>query len=638
MSIEQTVAPSGVPAIVVAGEGDTAERAERELRADLAPAYRIVRISGRDPARDLAALADDDRERVALLIVAAEEPARVITAVADALPRAPRALLLTDRPVHHDLAAVIDADLLDGVVAVPWTDGRLAVQSVAQVSRWLNPLEGQEGPPLAGTHDSPLMQLLSLPMEDAVRELVAAVERVLGPRPRLVLPAGTRVTREEVSVDGLLVVLRGEVSLGVTVPGGEEIRLHHASTGPLIGLPALAERRRALVTARATTEVELIHLTLEQLDHALTADPRVGALMTAVSLRSLSRRLRRAEILQVEKTELNAALDAERARLAEALKALSDARLELVAQARSAAIGDMAAGIAHELNSPLAALLRTVEHAESDMRTLLSHLPGSATVNEVVSAANDRPALSAKEERTRRRELEQAGVPARRARALVAAGIGTAVEARRIHDAGLDDETVDSAAGLGASLRGARLAMEHIATLVQSLRSAMRPDGLEPVPVQVADTLEDALRLTAHRLSGIEVVRRYAVVPPVLAHPGQLTQVWTNLLTNAADAMEGQGTLEVSVTSTGRGVRVQVVDSGPGIPDELRERIFEPRFTTKSGAVRFGLGLGLGIARRIITDHDGTIAVTSEPGSTVFTIDLPAALPEEILTETGEAR
>ncbi|MCA1783950.1 MAG: cyclic nucleotide-binding domain-containing protein [Intrasporangiaceae bacterium] len=465
-------------------------------------------------------------------------------------------------------------------------------------------------------------------MHQAVQELVTAVERVLGPRPRLVLPPGTRVTQEEESVDGLLVVLRGEVSLGVASSSGEEIRLHHASTGPLIGLPAMAERRKALVTARATTEVELIHLTLEQLDQALAGDPRVGAVMTAVSLRSLARRLRRAEILQLEEIRLNAILDSERAKLSAALAALSEARLELIAQARSATIGEMAAGVAHELNSPLAALTRSLEHAEVDVRALLAEMPHAEVIEQVMAAAYTRPTLSAREERARRRELEQAGVPAHRIRSLVAAGIANASEARRIQEAGLDDGVVDAAAGLGSSLRNSGLAQEHISALVQGLRSAMRPDALDPVPTHVADTIEDSLRLTAHRLDGIEVVRRYDEVEPILAHPGQLTQVWTNLITNAADALAGRGTITVTVSRRGRGVRVEVADTGPGIPESVQERIFEPRFTTKAGAVRFGLGLGLGIARRIVSDHGGTIAVRSAPGDTLFTIDLPAQPPE----------
>lgn len=200
----------------------------------------------------------------------------------------------------------------------------------------------------------------------------------------------------------------------------------------------------------------------------------------------------------------------------------------------------------------------------------------------------------------------------------------TAAQAKRLRDARIPDAQLEAAAGLGAALRNARLAEEHISTLVTSLRSAIRPDQAEPVPTDVAETIEDALRLAGHRLHDVEIRRSYAETDQVLAHPAQLTQVWTNLFVNAADALGGSGTVEIDVRNRNEHwVRIEVRDNGPGIAPELQEQIFEPRFTTKAGAVRFGLGLGLGISRRIVTEHSGVISVRSRPGETVFTVDLP---------------
>ena len=107
------------------------------------------------------------------------------------------------------------------------------------------------------------------------------------------------------------------------------------------------------------------------------------------------------------------------------------------------------------------------------------------------------------------------------------------------------------------------------------------------------------------------------------ARPGALQQVWSNLLINALDAMDDRGTITIAVRPSGGGIVVQVGDDGPGIPPDLQTRIFEPRFTTKDGRVQFGLGLGLSISRQIVEDHHGTIGVESEPGRTVFTVELP---------------
>jgi two-component system, NtrC family, sensor kinase len=103
--------------------------------------------------------------------------------------------------------------------------------------------------------------------------------------------------------------------------------------------------------------------------------------------------------------------------------------------------------------------------------------------------------------------------------------------------------------------------------------------------------------------------------------------VWTNLLVNALEAMDGAGRVEVRTDQPSPArVRVRITDSGPGITADERERIFEPRFTTKDGAIRYGLGLGLPIAKRIVEAHGGTISLDAAAGGgTVATVELPVA-------------
>ena len=122
---------------------------------------------------------------------------------------------------------------------------------------------------------------------------------------------------------------------------------------------------------------------------------------------------------------------------------------------------------------------------------------------------------------------------------------------------------------------------------------------------------------------GIEVTRDYgADVPPVCAFGGELNQVWTNLLDNAADAMGGKGHLTIRTRREGGWAVVEVVDDGPGIPDAIRGRVFDPFFTTKEPGK--GTGLGLSTSYSIVTEkHQGSITVRSVPGSTCFTVRLP---------------
>ena len=99
--------------------------------------------------------------------------------------------------------------------------------------------------------------------------------------------------------------------------------------------------------------------------------------------------------------------------------------------------------------------------------------------------------------------------------------------------------------------------------------------------------------------------------------------MWSNLLINALDAMHDEGLVSIRVSAKNATVTVEITDSGPGIPPNVQSRIFEPRFATKDGRVRFGLGLGLSISRQIVEEHNGTIGVESRPGHTVFTVALP---------------
>jgi signal transduction histidine kinase len=141
----------------------------------------------------------------------------------------------------------------------------------------------------------------------------------------------------------------------------------------------------------------------------------------------------------------------------------------------------------------------------------------------------------------------------------------------------------------------------------------------------VTEGLESTLVMLGYKLGdGVTVVRDYHTgVPRIDAYPGELNQVWTNLIDNAVDAMGGAGTLRLTARTDGDDVVIEVGDTGPGMPPEVAARAFEPFYTTKD--VGQGTGLGLDIARRIIVErHGGTITVDSRPGETVLRVRIPA--------------
>ena len=189
---------------------------------------------------------------------------------------------------------------------------------------------------------------------------------------------------------------------------------------------------------------------------------------------------------------------------------------------------------------------------------------------------------------------------------------------------------------------------ERIISLTQSLKGYARPDADDLKEVDVRRGIDDVLRLTSHRVHGIEVVCEYEDVPSILAHPAKLQQVWTNLIVNAAEAIEdeeadlkaqgqegaalekklparghAEARITITVANSGDGVEVCVCDNGPGISPQVLERIMEPHFTTKAGRVRFGLGMGMSIVHSIIADLGGQLTIDSHPGSTIMRILLP---------------
>ncbi|MDO5534049.1 MAG: ATP-binding protein [Propionibacteriaceae bacterium] len=622
-----------ITTVLVIGEGERAQAAVQEISADIGDTVVVHSFKRTANLADWAG-PDAGATAVALVVLVPGDDEHVDDLIESVIAHPaspdPRILLATDRPYLDDISRALDRRDVAGVVATPWTPGQLARYTRAEIGRWLrlHPAGGGGVPDLPPI-GSDLLHQLRLPLEKATHELLAALEEALGPRPRIHLPAGVRISREDLDMDQLYIVVSGRVSLTVKSPTAGTVTLNHTSTGPIIGLLALTDRRGSMVTARTTTPCEIVQLTVEQLDHALATNTRVGAVLATLSFRALSARLRRAQSDRVKKTELAKKLQS-------ALTELRQARADLVAQARMATLGELAAGIAHELNNPVAALLRSAEHLAADLPALLGSDP---VTHGVLDQARAGTPLDARAERAARRAIAGVVKDPVLARRLVAVGVTDPKQARKLvkgRDASAL-ERLELAAGIGASLQALEVAASHIGTLVDGLRQHARPDGTQGAQhdrVDVQETVHSALLLLGHRLADLTVtVESTPDLPPVLGASADLVQVWTNLVTNAADALGDAGAIAVFLdTVDDRGatwVRVRVIDDGPGVPEDVQPHVFEPRFTTKHGVVRFGLGLGLGIAHTIVHDHSGTIGLESRPGQTVFEVRLPALPPEE---------
>ena len=317
----------------------------------------------------------------------------------------------------------------------------------------------------------------------------------------------------------------------------------------------------------------------------------------------------------------------------------------LVHSEKMAALGQLVAGVAHELNTPLGAIGASVGNSATALDQTLDELPSvlaAASAEEVdglrallKTSETARTALTSREERSLRSEVEarltSRSIPEARqvARALVSMGLAADIDRHvPLLRSPRADVLLRSATDLASLRRNnstIRTAADRAAKIVFALKAYAHPGsvGGEPVPGVLAENLETVLTLYHNQIKhGVELVRDFRDPGLVPARHEELNQVWTNLVHNALQAMNYRGRLELSLVREADLVMVQVADSGPGIPSDVLPRIFEPFYTTKAQGE--GSGLGLSISREIIERHRGSISVSSEPGRTVFTVSLPA--------------
>jgi signal transduction histidine kinase len=283
-----------------------------------------------------------------------------------------------------------------------------------------------------------------------------------------------------------------------------------------------------------------------------------------------------------------------------AYKQLKASQLQLIQSEKMASLGQMVAGVAHEINTPLGYVKNNIEMMEMFFEGNQDLLNACSALADVLLSPQ-----------STEQELQE------RLNALVAL---------RESQAGNEGDDMQRL------FTDTRFGIEQISELVQNLKNFSRLDRAAAADVDLNECLDSAVMLARNVLkTRVEVVRQYGEVPRISCMPSQLNQVFLNMLTNAAQAIEGQGRILLKTETEGDWLKVVVQDSGKGIPANVLPRIFDPFFTTKP--VGQGTGLGLSISYQIVQQHGGDIRVTSQPGKgTRFTVRLPlvrAAAPQE---------
>lgn len=329
--------------------------------------------------------------------------------------------------------------------------------------------------------------------------------------------------------------------------------------------------------------------------------------------------------------------------LSQALKHLKATQQELIQSEKMAALGQLVAGIAHEINTPLGAIRASIGNIIIALEQSLRQLPQlfqrlsparQADFFALLDAArHNQQTLSTREERQLKRvlkqELETLGFEDSSAIASALAKLGITQEITSLLPL-LQDENqaliLEAAYSLFAQQTNSqtiRLAVERASKIVFALKSYVHQNSSgQMTQALVSSGIDIVLTLYHNQLKqGIDVIKRYQDTLPILCYPEELNQVWTNLIHNAIQAMNNRGKLEIVTEQRDDWIVVKFTDSGCGIPPEIQAKIFEPFFTTKPTGE--GSGLGLYLVRNIIDKHQGKIEVESQPGRTTLSVWLP---------------
>jgi signal transduction histidine kinase len=417
--------------------------------------------------------------------------------------------------------------------------------------------------------------------------------------------------REGDPAEDLYVVVAGELEI-TKRSGKADVYLNRVGPGSIQGEIAGLERGQRMASVRAVGQVDVLRIPYAALGDLLASGPdAVLALIRTITgrLRGMEEALRQREKL--------------------------------------AGLGTLAAGLAHELNNPAAAIRRsagslvevTRERNAAAAGITAGHPQLAGLIGASPSDAGRRLDALTRSDRTdeiaaalRSAGLSDSASPEQAAGQLTAAG-WTAADVQGAL-AGFEPAAVEPAVRWLASVATAdellaeiQMAAERISAIVGAVKGYAY---LDQAPVQrfnVCQGIDDTLLILAHKLTGITVTRDYAPdLPEIEGWGSELNQVWTNLLDNAADAMGGQGEINIRVARTDAGgVSVTICDSGPGIPPATLSKLFEPFFTTKP--LGMGTGLGLHLSHNIVVQHGGTLDVESAPGRTCFEVVLPPTLP-----------
>jgi signal transduction histidine kinase len=426
------------------------------------------------------------------------------------------------------------------------------------------------------------------------------------PKRVLHIPKGTILLRQEHFNDRLYLVKRGVLRGYAVNPDGSEINVFRATPFMFVGVNSFFSTLKTMTNVIADEDSEVAYVSYKEAADVAGGNASLAEQFLPVIVNELTFRQQHAMEVAYENEKT--------------LK-------KLIQSEKLASLGQMAAGIAHELNNAIAVLEKNTQWLSKQIATIIEK-HDAEMIDYFTYGIKEGRNLSTSEVRARQKRYKAIfGISDDAADLLAQTSIPENILKEQKKKLKKIAGEISRYWDTGATLKDMLVAAHHATYVVKSVKELGAARSERNQLVDINETLHESLSLLQSDLRRISVNLHLEEAPPMIASAGELIQIWSNLIKNACESLAQAHTVNPSLrivaeTGTER-LSVSIIDNGPGIPPEIKDKIFQPNVTTKKEGLSFGLGLGLTIVQRIVESYGGKISVESEPGRTAFIVSLP---------------